>query len=146
MAGFEDLLNVLTNVRGSLNNLSKDVDEKDPREKTDQDLATLHMNFDDLLTIFRSMEESDLQAIYREVTELASGQETFQQYISDVSKILQNIKNKAAKNDATSEKIQQNLPRNLQDQDPEELFKNYQETVNNLIAWGKQLQQTTKQR
>ncbi len=144
--GYGDLLDAFLKVRSSLGNVQKDVDENDPREKTDQDLASLSVNFQDLMSTFKSMEQADLEQIYQEVMELASGKETFQEYIRDVNKILANVRAKAQKNEATREKIEQNLPRNLQDEDIDSLLANYQETVKKIHAWQEQVNKTSTRR
>lgn len=143
---YGDLLDAFLKVRSSLGNLQKDVDEKDPREKTDTDLSSLSVNFQDLLTTFKSMQQSDLEQIYQEVMELASGKETFQEYIRDVNKILENVRQKAQKNETVRTKIEDNLPKNLQDEDIDSLLANYQDTVNKIHAWQKQIDQKTSAR
>lgn len=144
--GYGDLIDAFMKVRSSLGNLSQDVDEKNPREKTDQDLAGLTVNFQDLMETFQAMEASDLQKIYKEVMELSSGQETFQQYIQDVNQILADVKAKAKKNSAVKEKIESNLPEHLQDEDINSLLANYQDTVKRIAAWQDKVNKTTANR
>lgn len=141
--GYGDLIDAFLKIRSSLGNLSKDVDEKDSREKTDQDLAAVTVNFQDLFTLFKSMEASDMQKIYQEVMELSSGEETFQEYIRDVNKILVDVKRKAQKSDSAKEKLEQNLPRNLKDEGIESLLEKYQETVQQINAWQDQVKNKT---
>jgi DNA repair exonuclease SbcCD ATPase subunit len=144
--GYGDLIDAFLKVRNSLSNLSKDVDERDPREKTDQDLNNLTGNFQELITLFQSMEASDLQKIYQEVMELSSGQETFQEYIRDVNQILTDVRKRAQKNDATREKIEQNLPQHLQDEDIDSLLAQYQDTVKRISNWQKNVGSQTASR
>ena len=144
--GYQDLIDAFFKVRSSLGNVSKDVDERDPREKTDQDLAALTVNFQDLMTLFQSMEASDMQKIYQEMVELSSGQETFQEYIRDVNKILSDIRSRTQNHEPTREKIEQNLPNNLQDEDIDSLFAQYQDTVKRINAWQNKAQRNTASR
>jgi uncharacterized protein with von Willebrand factor type A (vWA) domain len=135
MAGIQDLFDVLTKIRTAAGNLNKDIDPKDKREETKQDVAQLTLNFKDLKKILSSMTEQDRADLQRELQELFSGQETFAEYNRDVQKLIMSIKNRIDSDIQVEQKIAQNLPAEHKEKGPSTLFETLS-TVLQQLAMG----------
>lgn len=135
MGANNELMSLLQQIRDSAKNLSKDLDQKDPRENTQEDLEQLTLNFQDLRDIFTTMNEQDKQNLNREARELLSGQEDFQTYMQDVKKIIMDIKSRIKSDKKIETKVSDNLPDEHQNDTPNNLFQGFQSLIEQIGRW-----------
>ncbi len=135
MATSDDLLSIIQQIRSSAKNLSKDIDSKDQRENTEEDLAQLSMSFQDLKDILFSLNQSDKDNLNREMRELLSGQEDFQTYTHDIKKILFDVKGRIKSDRNVEEKISQNLPEEHQNVTPNTLMQGFGKLIEQIANW-----------
>jgi hypothetical protein len=121
------LFEIITNLNTSTKNLSKDLDKSDPREETKQDLNNINMSFEELGTILSSLTKEDNEAIQREFWELMQGQESFQEYVNDVNKIINNVRARAKQDPTVQKKLEANMPEEATAEDAPSLFQGYQQ-------------------
>ncbi len=133
----DKLFEIITNLNESTKNLSNDLDKTHPREETKEDLNDINMSFEELGTILSSLTKEDNDAIQQEFWELVSGKESFQQYVNDVNKIINNVRARAKQDPAIQKKLEANMPEETDAKDAPSLFQGYQQMfsqVANLIS------------
>lgn len=129
MANQNFLQTLLEQIHSSTQNVKKDIDEKDSREKTSEDLEQLTVKFQDLKEIISKMNASDAENLRREFRELFSGQEDFQTYVQDVKKILSDVQTRIRTDKKVEEKINNNLPEDSQTDTPSTLFQGFRTII-----------------
>lgn len=135
MADGNNLFNLIQQIRDSAQNLSKDLDRKDPREETEADLEQLTLSFQDLKDILFSLKQEDKDNLAREMRELLSGQEDFQTYTRDVNKILMDVKNRIKADKNAEYKVAQNLPEQHQNETPSTLMDSFSKVIEQISNW-----------
>lgn len=110
MPNMNQLFKVLQQLTSSAQNLNKDIDHNDSREETKGDLEQLHTGFQELKTIFNSINQEDLANAQREVQELMSGNQNFMEYARDVNAIIADVRSRTKSDTTVEKKISQNLP------------------------------------
>lgn len=120
-----NIMDVIQQIRSSAQNLAKDLDHRDSREETAEDLQQLTLSFTDLKNIFFALKQEDKENLSREVKELLSGQEDFATYTKDVNKILMDVKNRIQTDKQVEAKVKENLPEQHQDQAPNSLLQSF---------------------
>lgn len=141
---FNKLFEVIGNLNESMSNLSNDIDPKHPREETKEDLEDVNLSFSELGTILKELKAEDQQALQKEFYELMSGEESFQDYINDVNKIINNVRARAKQDPKVQEKIETNLPENAPAQNAPALFSNYQQMFNQIGNFLESMQKVNK--
>ncbi len=135
----QDLLKVIGQLKGSLGDLYKDVDERDSREETGYDFDQVVTNFEEIKRIFQNLEREDMMALQREITELVQGEETFQEYVRDVNSIVKGI-NKKNKSGPAKKKLEQNLPIKAKGAGVQGTFGDIEGLFSQLSGWIETLQ------
>lgn len=133
----DGLVSVIQQIRNSAQNLSKDLDHKDPREETAGDLEQLSLSFQDLKDIFFSLRQEDKENLSREMRELFTGQEDFKTYTRDVNKILLDVKNRIQNDKNVEKKVAQNLPEQHQNETPNTFMQNFEKLIGQITDWSK---------
>ena len=110
MDNFNQIFDVMNQIRTSAENLNKDIDHNDSREETKGDLKQLTTGFQQLQQFFSNVKQEDMAVMQREVQEWLSGQQDFQQYAKDVSSLVTSIRNRAQEDQKVQKKIEENLP------------------------------------
>lgn len=132
MANKNQIQSLLEQIFSSSRNLKKDIDQNDPREKTQEDLTTLTLSFQDLRELFAQMNEKDTENLKREFSELLSGKEDFQTYITDVKKILAEVNERIRTDKKVEQKVFDNLPEEQQEESPKTLFEGFKHLLDQL--------------
>jgi hypothetical protein len=136
MTAFDEFMSLIHKIRTSASNLSKDVDQNDPREETNKDLKDLSLSFHDLREIMSSLTNEDQENINREFRELLSGEEDFQTYTQDVKKILLDVRNRVKTDKKVEEKITKNLPADQKDETPNSLLQGFAGLIDQISRWA----------
>ncbi|MBA2727239.1 MAG: hypothetical protein H0U49_03590 [Parachlamydiaceae bacterium] len=131
----QEFMSIIQQIRTSAKNLSKDVDQNDPREETNKDLKELTLGFQDLREIISNIKQEEQEDLNREFRELLSGQEDFQTYTQDVKMILMDIKNRIKSDKKVEEKITKNLPAEQKNETPNSLFQGFGSLMEQISRW-----------
>ncbi len=131
----QEFMSIIQQIRTSAKNLSKDVDQNDPREETNKDLKELTLGFQDLREIISNIKQEEQEDLNREFRELLSGQEDFQTYTQDVKMILMDIKNRIKTDKKVEEKITKNLPAEQKNETPNSLFQGFGSLMEQISRW-----------
>ena len=123
---------LLEQIFSSSRNLKKDIDQNDPREKTQEDLTQLTLSFQDLRDLFSKMSQQDAENLKREFRELLSGEEDFQTYAQDVKKILAEVNDRIRTDKKVEQKFSDNLPEDKQDETPQTLLEEFKHLLDQL--------------
>lgn len=132
MANKNQIASLLEQIFSSSKNLKKDLDKNDPREKIEEDLNQLTLNFQDLKEIFFGMNAQENESLKREFGELLSGQEDMKTYVQDVRKILAEVQERIRTDKKVEEKINDNLPEDQQNETPQSLLQGFKGLIDKL--------------
>jgi hypothetical protein len=123
---------LIEQIHTSTNNLRKDIDHNDPREKTEEDLRQLSLSFQDLKELFSGLNNEDTENLNREFRELLSGKDNLQTYVQDVKKILIDVQERIKTDKKVEEKIYNSLPEDKQNETPNTLVQGFKTLIEKI--------------
>jgi len=135
------LFGLLQNLKTDTSNLHKDLDDKDEREETKDDLSQIFSRFGELNALLSKLDESDVAQMREDLKKLLSGQEDILEYNRDINNLLLKVKQRTEQHEPTKDKVIEHMPSEAKEQHADNvgsLFDNWGSILNNVQHWIEQ--------